>query len=403
MSTVGAHILKLISAYLSEDLSKQEFLDLQQWINANSENKQMFSEFLHIHKRTRRIALFQVIDKDKAWENITTKLENPMSSHSSKKEKKIISISKPWFKYTAAAILVGILASTYFFRDNIFNQSIEDNVMPEIVNTSTIEPGTDKATLTLEDGLVVSLEKGNTFQTQNASSNGEEIVYQSGETNSEEIVYNYLSIPRGGQFFINLSDGTKIWLNSESQLKYPVHFIKGEARTVELIYGEAYFDVSPSSEHNGAKFKVLNQSQEVEVIGTEFNVKAYKDESNVYTTLVEGKVAITNDFRRKNLLPSQQSNFDINSGKLTIAIVDVHNVTAWKHGVFSFIDMPLKDIMKVLSRWYDVEVVFENEELKSIQFVGALNKNQSIDEILSIMTSTTINSYEIKDKTITIK
>ena len=106
-----------------------------------------------------------------------------------------------------------------------------------------------------------------------------------------------------------MSDGTQVWLNSESQLKYPVNFIKGQTRQVELVYGEAYFDVSPSVEHNGAKFKVFNQSQEVEVLGTEFNVKAYKDETNIYTTLVEGRVVIDNGALKQSLLPKSTVKF----------------------------------------------------------------------------------------------
>ncbi len=244
---------------------------------------------------------------------------------------------------------------------------------------------------------------GKPLETQNAVSNGEEIVYSNVNESVAEIKYNYLTIPRGGQFSVKLSDGTQVWLNSESQLKYPKVFPKGITRQVELLYGEAYFDVSPSSENQGAKFIVHHKQQEVQVLGTEFNIKAYGDESNVFTTLVEGRVAVTSGRNRKNLRPNQQSNLNVDSGEMTVATVDVYNEISWKDGVFSFVDMPLNDIMKVISRWYDVEVVFENRDLGSVQFIGTLEKNQSIEEILSIMQSTTINSYEIKGKTITIK
>ena len=269
-----------------------------------------------------------------------------------------------------------------------------------------IQHGTDKAVLTLEDGTQIPLEKGNNVQTKNATSNGEGIVYENDkndENENFELVFNNLTVPRGGQFFINLSDGTKVWLNSESKLKYPVNFIKGQTREVELVYGEAYFEVSPSTNHNGAQFKVLNAVQKVEVIGTEFNIKAYKDETNVYTTLVEGKVAIDYDGKRKNLTPGLQSNVDEISKTISIGKVDVKSVVSWKNGIFSFIDMPLKDIMKVISRWYDVEVIFENKKLESVEFIGVLEKNQSIDEVLSIIKSTSLNNYVIDNKTIILK
>ena len=225
-------------------------------------------------------------------------------------------------------------------------------------------------------------------------------MYQNAKSNASVIKYNYLTIPRGGQFFIKLSDGTQVSLNSESQLKYPVHFIEGETREVELVYGEAYFDVSPSTNHKGAKFKVLNNTQEIEVLGTEFNIKAYQDEVNIYTTLVEGKVAINTPNLKQLLIPNQQSILDTQNNTLSVITVDVLEAISWKEGVFSFVDKPLKDIMKVLSRWYDVDIIFDNKELESAEFIGTLNKNQSIDEVLSIMKSFSLNNYEIKGDTI---
>ena len=314
---------------------------------------------------------------------------------------KITSLKKKiqFWKYAAAAIFIGLISTTYVFRNNITNTPLE--VTPTIVNA--IVPGTDKATLTLEDGSVVVLEKGAAFKTKNANSNGEEIVYQSAKSNASAIKYNYLTTPRGGQYFVKLSDGTQVWLNSESQLKYPIHFIEGETRKVELVYGEAYFDVSPSTNHKGVKFKVINSAQEVEVLGTEFNIKAYKDEANIYTTLVEGKVVVGNGIFKQNLIPNQQSIVDTLKDTLSVIKVDVKGEISWKDGVFSFVDKPLIDIMKVISRWYDVDIIFENKELESLEFMGALNKNQSIEEILSIMKSYSINNFEIKEKTIILK
>lgn len=304
------------------------------------------------------------------------------------------------WRYAAAVLVVGLLATTYVFRNNTSNTTIE--VAPIIVNT--IEPGTDKATLTLDDGSVVALEKGSSHQTKNANSNGKKIIYKAESINKKtEVAYNYLTIPRGGQFFIELSDGTQVWLNSETQLKFPVSFIAGETRKVELVYGEAYFDVSPSNMHNGAKFMVVNQAQDVEVLGTQFNIKAYKDEQNVYTTLVEGKVEINASSVKQLLVPNEQSNLNKLSSNMSVSVVDVKTEVSWKTGVFSFKGKTLKEIMKVISRWYDVEVVFENKELESLKFKGVLEKGQPIEEILAIMKSSTITSYEIKDNVITLK
>lgn len=303
---------------------------------------------------------------------------------------------KTIFKYAVAASILILISFTFLFENNEDIDVILNDV--ELVKTN-IEPGTDKATLTLEDGSQIALEKGETFVSKNISSSDKEIIYEKGESKTKEIKYNYLTIPRGGQFSIKLSDGTQVWLNSESELKYPVSFIKGETRQVELVYGEAYFDVSPSKDHNGSKFIVFSNEQEVEVLGTEFNIKAYKDEKNIYTTLVEGKVAVNTGSTSQNLIPGQQLKFDIKNKASIIKKVDVFNETSWKNGVFSFEDKSLKEMMVVLSRWYDVKVVFKNKEIENEEFIGILRKNQTIQEILiSIKNLGVIKNFEIYDK-----
>ena len=403
MSKAKTHILKLISLYTTKEISEAEFNELQQWLNEASENKVLFTEFLLLYKKSRQIAFADTIDKDKAWSTIVSKLENPLVQNTSLKESKVFSIKNRWFKYAAAAIVVGILSTTYVFRNNLFTNPTE--VAPAIVETTNhIQIGTDKATLTLEDGSIVVLKNGNNFQTQNASSNGKEIVYKAGEQTQTKIAYNYLTIPRGGQFFIKLSDGTQVWLNSETQLKFPVAFVEGEIRQVELVYGEAYFDVSPSTKHKGSKFKVYNKSQEVEVIGTEFNIKAYKDETNVYTTLVEGKVAVNTANGKQKLVPNQQLNLNLKTNTSILNSVDVYDEIAWKQGVFSFKRKSLEDIMKVLSRWYDLDVKFANPELKKSGFNGIVGKDQKIEDILETIKSYgVIKDYKIINKTVILK
>ena len=383
-------IKNIIVKYLNNQATFSELDDLDKWLQ-NPNNEKLFNSYIRTNYATEyNMRKFNS-------EKIKIQLLKEIAD-----EKKVLKLKKihQAMRYTAAAVVIGILTTTYLFKDNILNTPIETT--PIIVNT--IEPGTDKATLTLEDGSRIALEKGSKVQTENANSNGEEIIYEAGERVKTEIAYNYLTIPRGGQFFVKLSDGTQVWLNSESQLKYPVSFVEGEPRIVELVYGEAYFDVSPSTEHKGSKFKVFNQSQEIEVIGTEFNIKAYKDESNIYTTLVEGKVLVNYENRKQNLTPNEQSSLDVNNKIFLVKKVDVYNEISWKEGVFSFESKPLKEIMKVLSRWYDIEVVFENKSLENIRFFGVLGKDQKIEEILeTIKKFKIIEEYEIEDKTIILK
>jgi hypothetical protein len=304
-----------------------------------------------------------------------------------------------FWKYAAAASILIIVSLTVFLNKETKTQFIQ----PIITNT-IVEPGTDKATLTLGDGSQIALEKGKSFQNQNINSNGKEIIYKSGKGEKAEIEYNYLTIPRGGQFYIKLSDGTQVWLNSESQLKFPVNFIEGKTRQVELVYGEAYFDVSPSTAHKGSKFRVLNKYQDIEVIGTEFNIKAYKNEANIYTTLVEGVVSVNTLETNQILQPSQQANLNLNSSTMGVSTVNIYNEISWKDGVFSFRRKSLEEIMKVLSRWYDIDVQFVNPKLKSAGFNGVLGKEQNIVDILeSIKNFEVIQDYEIVDKTVVLK
>lgn len=306
-----------------------------------------------------------------------------------------------FWKYTAAALVIIALFSGYFYQNNSTNSPIEST--PVIVETP-IQIGTDKATLTLANGDEIPLDKKQKYVADEAISNGEELIYINNISSEPVINYNYLTIPRGGQFQVQLADGTKVWLNSETKLKYPTTFTKGETRQVELLYGEAYFEVSPSSKHNGSKFIVKTLLQDVEVLGTEFNIKAYKNEAHIYTTLVEGKVAINSMNKAYRLLPNQQAILNLDDENIAIHQVDVYNEISWKNGVFSFKGKPLIEIMTVLSRWYDVEFEFYDQSTERVKFNGVLSKKQGIDEILTIIKDTKfITTYEIKNKKIIIK
>tara|TARA_R110002050_G_scaffold85907_1_gene183121 strand:- start:8442 stop:9608 length:1167 start_codon:yes stop_codon:yes gene_type:complete len=359
--------------------------------------------------------LFNEEDKKHIFKNLTDKISikerqdlknsiNTQADWQKVKPKSKSKVRKLYWQYAAAAAVIGIISTTFFFKDNLF-KNINDK---PIISNAPIQSGTDKATLTLEDGATITLAKGTKYQTQDAESNGENIIYQSTHnqqpTNNKQIAYNYLTIPRGGQFQITLSDGTEVWLNSETQLKYPVSFIKGEARKVELVYGEAYFDVSPSTNHKGSKFEVINKGQNVEVLGTEFNIKAYKDETNIYTTLVEGKVAVSYKDQKESLIPNQQANYNLKTNTFKINTVEVYNEISWKDGIFSFENKSLKEMMKVLSRWYDVEIEFKNKSVESEEFIGVLRKKQSLNEILkTIKNFGIIKEYKINNKKITIQ
>ncbi|MEO8935074.1 MAG: FecR domain-containing protein [Xanthomarina sp.] len=381
---------KLIVKFLTNQATASELDALDLWLEGNK-NKQLFNTYIRIN--------YAVDYNIKKFDSnkVKSKLLELMA-----KEKKVVKLKsyKYFFQYAAAAIVVGVLTIGYVFKDNFGSNKKE---LQSVEITSLIEIGSNKAILTLEDGKEVALEKSKSYSTKNVSSDGETIVYHPDEKVYSETAYNYLTIPRGGQFFITLADGTKVWLNSESKLKYPVSFENRKPRTVELVYGEAYFEVSSSEIHQGTSFIVNSKGQEIEVLGTEFNVKAYQNEAITYTTLVEGKIALQVNNTKEILKPGQQAIVGEGESNITIKNVEVYNEISWKDGIFSFKGKSLKDLMDVLSRWYDVDVVFETKELETMTFRGVLSKEQSLEDILSaIKDASVINSYIIKDKIIII-
>ena len=385
----------LITKYFTKQASLSELDELTKWIEDPS-NKEEFIKYVKINHAID--FNMKKYGTDKSKRQLLKLIEQEKRAHK-------LGIVKNFVQY--AAVILIFLGIGYFLKNGIIDNA-PSTIVPEakapveIVNI--IQAGTDKATLTLEDGSSIDLEKGKIIKTKNIKSNGEELIYDPSNKSTKEIAYNYLTIPRGGQFHIKLADGTLVWLNSESRLKYPVAFLEGETRIVELVYGEAYFEVSPSTEHLGATFKVSNTSQEIEVLGTEFNVKAYRDETNIYTTLVEGKVTIATGTTKKVLKPNQQSNLDLNNNTISIDPTNVDQEISWRKGVFSFKGKSLEEIAKVLSRWYDVDIEFSKPELKNVKFNGVLKKQESIEEILnSILTTNSIKAYEINHKKITLK
>lgn len=383
-----SEIHNLIIKYLNDELNDSERETLVNWLN-NSENKAVFKKYIVLNRSLNyKYQKFNYKDPlNSALEEITKK--------NAKAPKKIIKL-RSLFKY--AAIFIVVIGTGFYFFKNNFNKSNT----PKIVNE--IKIGTDKATLTLENGTNIALEKGKVFNSGTVNSDGEKIIYNSNSTTTtEEITYNYLTIPRGGEFYIVLEDNTKVWLNSESQLKYPVAFVKGKTREVELLYGEAYFEVSPSTNHNGDKFKVHTQQQTIEVLGTQFNVKAYKENKEIYTTLAEGKVKVEIDGITKMLKPSEQTTYNKTTKSINVTTVDVSHETAWRTGYFNFTNKAFVEVTEVLARWYNIEFHFENKTLEQFKINGVISKDQNVEYFLFTLKNIENINYKIKDNHIYIK
>ncbi|KAB7530258.1 DUF4974 domain-containing protein [Flagellimonas olearia] len=389
-----AEIEKLIVKFLNRTISNEEEALLEKWL-ANPVNEHVFHDYVQVHYAISMDCIDDLRLEQSKDRLILPEIEKVRSLDHNVKPKGF-SI-KPYLKYAAVLLVVGGGILLLLSKANEMENPVEVVSESEVI----IAPGTDRAILTLEDGSQINLENDSIYEADGVKASRAMITYNATKGKiSSEVQYNYLTIPRGGQFYVELADGTKVWLNSESQLKYPKNFILGETRKVELVYGEAYFDVSPSTEHQGSRFKVVNEDREIEVLGTKFNVKAYKDDINALTTLEEGLVRLDVDDEEFVIKPGQQVDVNKLTHEASVKYVDVASEVAWKDGVFSFKGKPLKEIMKTLSRWYDVNVVFEDKSLETVRFNGVIRKDKKLEDVLGIMKSRKINTYRIENKTI---
>ncbi|MFC5682387.1 FecR family protein [Flavobacterium sp. MAHUQ-51] len=352
---------------------------------SESEKTTILSNITDPDKIQSRKELLHQIDKKEDWKKIKSKIQF---------EETTPVRYLTFFKY-AAAVLLLVGASFYFLQTTVFDSANSDAV----VVVKDLAPGTDKATLTLANGKQVALVNGVGYNANGVQSNGKEIVYSS-DVKAANNEFNYLSIPRGGQFYLQLSDGTKVWLNSKSVLKYPVLF-GGNQRTV-FLEGEAYFEVSKNPHK---PFNVVTKSGKITVLGTQFNVSSYAEDNYFATTLAEGKVRLselkTTVSKDKviDLKPGQQANYHPNNGgKLIVGTVDVEKFSAWKEGKFYFENESLKDILNKLARWYNFDVQFENNKIEEILFTGFVLKQENLSHILEIISKTSNIKYTITEK-----
>lgn len=302
---------------------------------------------------------------------------------------------RPWFRYAAAAavVIVATLA--------VWLMGPHKTSLPPAGNDAAqkeVPPGKDGAILTLADGSTVVLDTmGNGLV---ARQNGSHVVLENGkiiyyeDAANEAMVYNTMSTPRGRQFNLSLPDGTRVWLNAESSLRFPTAFT-GNERKVE-VSGEAYFEVAQMKDK---PFRVsINNGPDVEVLGTSFNVNAYPDEPGINTTLLDGSVKVVaraNPELNGNtvvLKPGQQAQSAPGSGQgLRVKHVDLDEVVAWKNGAFSFNDADLKTVMRQLARWYNVDIEYAGELPEMKPFTGKLGRSLTLADLLA-----ELKDYDVK-------
>jgi len=379
--------IELIWKSVNQEASEEESESLQRWLHEDARHRQYYEKANRFFRNGSTID-FIPSQLNSAW----------------KKFEKAEGKTKRKLKLTvlvAASVVAALLLSRtllYFMEKPRHSQFASS---PE----SLISPGTDKAKLIFDDGRTYDLaknanllinERGTTIR--NAKN---QLEYITGEKSGNQLEYNILQVPRGGEFSLLLSDGTKVWLNSESLIRYPVSF-PGDERKVELE-GEAYFEVAKNKDK---PFRVVSGNQVTEVLGTGFNITSYDEDPVVVTTLVEGhvKVSLKSNPQIAQLLnPNDQTLYTKAGKRISKRVVDPSLYIAWKYGRFVFKNELLTTIMNTLSRWYDVQVVFASERAKQIRFTGNLERYGNFEEVLEKIEKTNEVKFYVKGNQITIE
>ncbi|PSL24031.1 FecR family protein [Chitinophaga ginsengisoli] len=392
---------ELIEKYLTEDLSQQEFQLLWSALEEPG-NKEIWMEMVQsVWENPMYHGLSDDHIKEKALDRLrpllTEEVISPMIPNSKPPVVRWLARGGAW--WAAAVFVVMCCAGAYLLFLRPARRQPLDNT-GGIAAKNDIAPGSNKALLTLSDGSTVALDStGNQLIRQGATTirqyNGQ-LQYKA-QGAASGIAYNTLTTPRGGQFKIVLPDGTKVWLNAASSIRYPIAFTQNERRV--KISGEVYFEVAG----NATKpFMVdVNGSTEVQVLGTHFNINAYKDEAAINTTLLEGKVSVNvNQQPGVILKPGQQASLSTNGTLQLFKDVDTAQVVAWKEGWFQFHLANLPAVMRQVERWYDVEINYKGD-ITDVVFEGRIQRELTLAQMLKILEKYHVR-FHVEGKTITV-
>ncbi len=374
------HIESKVLWRVHKQLATPEELSLfNEWKNSNSKNNEYFELFCQKIEAERSHLTNE--DIEKSWKQVYFSIAV---------KKRFYTI----FKYAAAIVLPLMIGLGVLY--------LTDNSDTEIAQNEEILPGVKKATLFLSDGSALTLEdnESNIVLEEDGILVGKDssnvLTYANAQTN--KVIHNTIKVPTGGEYNLVLSDGTEVWLNADSELKYPVSFW-GNNREIHLK-GEGFFKVA----HDSAKpFIVHSKNSSVKVYGTEFNFMSYREDKLEQITLVEGSVGINIDGQQTMLEPGQQAEIQLASSSLSVKEVDTELYTSWTGGELVFEYMPLNELAKKLSRWYEVDFFFANQTVTQKQFTGVISKDLDFEFFMSLIEKTTNVKITIDNRTVLVQ
>lgn len=396
-------LVNLIKRYRTGTLTEKQRKELLRWVDANKENEKLFSELLATDKQVEALAIMaNYKHKESGLKEIYELPQQNLVEHRTF-QKRII--KNNFIKYAAAAFILAFLGIGFYITQ------LNKEAAFLSTSLSDVSPGNNRATLTLIDGSTIDLNENQKGIIMDSGI----IAYSDGSiltsdyantainsTNTDKsdrlsVQTLALSTPKGGQYHITLSDGTQVWLNAASSLTYPNQFV-GNKRIVELR-GEAYFEVSPDAK---APFIVKSAGQEIEVLGTHFNVMAYNDEQAVATTLLEGSVRVSHSQSTKSILlkPNEQSVLSANK-EFQITKVNPLIAVSWKNGDFIFNNENLESIMRKVARWYDVDIVY-TKGVEDIYFSGMVSRSRNLSAVLEMLQSSEKITFKIEGREVKV-
>jgi transmembrane sensor len=384
----------LIAGYVRETLNRQEQVELDDWVTASMDNQRLFEE---------------LTDKKNLEQWLRWKESLPVAQVLERLKGQLTFIPEPrrprlhaGRNLAVAASICGIiLVSLLLFRSYTNHRLSQPTV---ILAKTDIAPGGNRATLTLADGTTRQLDSTSKgmLATQGGATvmkdDSDRLVYQTVTANPmAEPVFNILRVPRGGQFQLRLPDGTKVWLNAESYLKYPTTF-NGKDRQVELS-GEGYFEVAQDSHH---PFIVRTENVETQVLGTSFNINTYSEKKTIQITLAQGAVKVilaVSSQKGQLLLPGQQAQVDRVGGEMKIVPANLVTTLAWKDGLFTFQNTPLEDVLAQISRWYNVNATDSTTDTN--HFNASIPRDVPVSRLLHMLEQTKQVHFRIDPDKIT--
>jgi len=386
---------ELIAKHLRGELTTAENEQLEQWLQSDPQNRELFNKLSDSFLINDQLEVYASNNKEEAWENIVSK-----TGYKTNVKKRNLKQLMPYAAAVFLLLAAGITANRYLLK--------KEERMPLAVHPTDLLPGGNKAILKLADGSEIALDdskKGQIARQQNvliAKTENGQVVYRADDAANRSLAsniiqYNAIITPRGGQYELVLPDGTKVWLNAASSLRYPTTF-SGADRRVELT-GEAYFEVAK----NAAKpFFVKTSTQTVEVLGTHFNINSYADEKEAKTTLLEGSVKVSCNTGKSfvKIAPGQQAVNSLNEINI-VRNADVDEAIAWKNGKFLFRNTDLQTIMRQLSRWYDVDVEYQGQ-VPERHYRGRISRNVPVSQVFEILKTSGLN-FTINGRKIIVK